>query len=115
MDKETLILTFMGLLVAPPILFGVWMRIKLMGSEQGQEFLINRETARMDAEDDARLLSDDLEERAGKIARMEADLEATEGAYGQDVASLVKKAVPFILGYFGYAIVIIAIMVFFIV
>ena len=104
--EQTIMLTWLGALVAPPLLFGVWMRIKLMFTEQGEEFLVDREVERFNAEYNTPLyLREEQGEIRGKIARARKDVEALGGTYGSDVASLLKLAIPFIAGYGVYAAV----------
>lgn len=108
--EQTTMLIWLGALVAPPLLFGVWMRIKLMFSEQGKEFLGDREVERFNAEYETPLyLREDQGETRGKIARARKDVEALGGAYGNDVASLLKLAIPFIAGYGAYSAVLVGI------
>ena len=88
-------LIWLGALVAPPLLFGVWMRIKLMFTDQGREFLGDREVERFNAEYDTPLyLREDQGKTRGKLARARKDVEAVGGAYGNDVASLLKTGHP---------------------
>ena len=49
---QTPMLIWLGVLIAPPLLFGIWMRIKLMFTEQGEEFLVDREVAKTKGEYD---------------------------------------------------------------
>lgn len=99
MDKETVFLVWLGALVAPPILFGVWMRLKLASSEEGEEFLIQREVEKINYEKKTRRIGLSDDKRDGRVARAVHDHEALEGKYGDDVSALLKKSIPFIIGY----------------
>ena len=107
---QNVFLIWLGALLAPPLAFGIWMRIKLMFAEQGQEFLVDREVAKTDAYyDTPHYRREEFGEQRGKIARAGKDIEALHGAYGNDVASLLRLAVPFIIGYVAYSAVLIGI------
>ena len=108
--EQTTMLIWLGALVAPPLLFGVWMRIKLMFTDQGEEFLVDRELAKTKGEyDTPYYLREEHGEARGKVARAHKDAEALGSAYGDDVASLLKKSIPFIIGYGAYSVVLVGI------
>ena len=103
LSGDTLILIWLGALIAPPLLFGLWLRVKLMLTDQGTEFLADRELERIRAKwETPRRLRDQLGETRGKIARARFDAAATAGSYGDDVAALLANAVPFMLTYLVY-------------
>ena len=103
---QNVFLIWLGALIAPPLLFGIWMRVKLMFTDQGNEFLVDREVAKTDAEYNTPYhRREEFGEMRGKVARAGKDFEALYGSYGNDVASLLKLAVPFIIGYGAYAAV----------
>lgn len=106
--NETLVMAWLGLLLAPPILFGLWMRFKLYQSEQGEAFLVDREVADSRARRATRWTSlgrndDEYVDTAGRAARGVADVSALQGSHGDDVAYILKKSIPFMIGYAVYA------------
>ena len=104
---DTLVIVWLAALVAPPIIFGIWMRVKLMLSEEGSDFLVEREIAKTRGEWETPYhLRDQFGETRGKAARATFDFGARAGSHGDDVAALLAKAVPFIIAYAVYAAVI---------
>ena len=107
---QNVFLIWLGALIAPPLAFGIWMRIKLMFTGQGQDFLVDREVAKTDAYYDTPYYRrEEHGETRGKVARMAKDVEALGGAYGNDVTSLLKMTIPFIIGYAAYSAVLVGI------
>ena len=107
---QNIFLIWLGALLAPPLAFGIWMRIKLMFTEQGEEFLVDREVAKTDAYwDTPYRLREQHGESRGKVARAGKDFEALHGSYGNDVASLLRLAVPFIVAYAVYTVVLLGV------
>ena len=107
LDHETLVMIWLAALLAPPILFGVWMRIKLMGFEEGHNFLVDREMAQLHAERETPVhMQDTHGEIRGKFARAGVDLAALQGSHGNQVAEMLKLGIPFMVYYVGYAAVI---------
>ena len=94
-------------LVDPPILFGIWVRVKLALTEEGSDFLIDREIEKTRGEWETPYhRREQFGEERGKIARPEFDAAALAGSHGQDVASLLARAVPFMIAYAAYAMVV---------
>jgi len=105
-NGDTAVMIWLAALLAPPVLFGIWMRVKLMTTEEGESFLVTRELAKLQAEHATPVhLRDKVGEARGKTARASADMAALAGSHGDSVAALLKMAIPFMLMYVGYAIV----------
>ena len=104
---DTLVMVWLAALVAPPIIFGIWMRVKLMLSEEGSDFLVEREIAKTRGEwETPHYLRDQFGDTRGKAARATFDFGALVGSHGDNVATLLARAVPFIVAYAVYAAVI---------
>ena len=105
-NHDTAVMIWLAALLAPPVLFGIWMRVKLMTTEEGESFLVTRELARIRAEHAAPVhLRDEVGEARGKTARASVDIDALAGSHGDGVAALLEKAIPFMLMYVGYAMI----------
>ena len=99
MSQETMLIIWLGLLIAPPILFGVWMQIKMMGTEGGQEYFDDRSRAKLKA---GNIKLSHTEERE-KIAELNVSLDAMNGKYGGEVTDIVAYSIWFLKYYVLYA------------
>jgi len=107
MDGETIVMIWLAVLVAPPMLFGIWMRVKLMASEEGHDFLVEREMSQWRAEHQTPVhMRDTHGEMRGKLARARVDIQALAGSHGEGVSEMLQRAVPFMAYYAVYAAIV---------
>ena len=106
-SSDTIVMIWLVALVAPPILFGIWIRVKLALTEGGSDFLVDREIEKNRGEWETPFrLRERFGEQNGKIARSKFDDAALAGSHGQDVAILLAQAIPFLIAYIAYVMVI---------
>ena len=105
--SETEFFVWLGALTVPLIAYGIWMRIKLMRSDEGEKFLQDREMASISTTRKNRPLGKEHAEIVGKVAKLEVGLGAAKGAYGDDVSSIVQDSFTFFKYYTVYALVVV--------
>lgn len=104
---DTVVMLWLAALVAPPIVFGLWIRVKLMLTEEGSDFLVQREIAKTRGEWQTPYhRREEFGEARGRMARSSFDLTALSGSHGQAVASLLAHALTFGIAYMVYLIVV---------
>ncbi len=111
--SETVFFTWIGVLVGPAVAYGIWMQIKMMGSEEGKRFLYDRQNVSYKAERPHKLHDKELGATIGKVAKLSVGLDAAKGAYGDEVSSMIGDAWVFFKYYAVYAVVVVAAMFYF--
>lgn len=105
--NDTAIMIWLGALVAPPILFGIWIRVKLALTDEGLDFLADREIEKTRAKwNTPYRFRERFGEQNGKVARSKLDAGALAGSYGSDVADLLARTIPFAIAYAVYVAVV---------
>ncbi len=107
LSNDTVVMVWLGALVAPPILFGIWLRVKLALSEEGHDFLVARELEKSRGElSTPYRRREQFGEQRGQIARAKIDLDALAGSHGSHVATLLARTIPFLGAYAAYVTVV---------
>ena len=92
MDRETMFITWLAFMIVPILLYGIWMRIKMMGSDEGTQFLIDRELANRNFTRTTTQSNNGQAEMLGKVAKLGVGMEALDGKYGDEVNSMLKTS-----------------------
>lgn len=102
--SETEFYLWFGAFGVPLLVYGIWMRIKLMRSDEGEKFLQDREMANINTKRKKRSLGDEYAKSAGKAAKLGVGLGAANGAYGDEVSSIVRESFVFFKYFLVYTI-----------
>lgn len=100
MSQETMLIIWLGLLLAPLLLFGILMQVNMMATEGGQMYFDDRSEAKLSAS--SKRLGD-AEERE-KIAELNISIDAMNGKYSKEMTDLVANAIWFLKYYVLYAV-----------
>ena len=79
-SSEIEFFVLLGALAGPPFVYGIWMQIKMMGSEEGRKFLCDRQGASYKAERPLKLHDKEFGETVGKVAKLSVGVQAAKGS-----------------------------------